>query len=209
MSLALLLILTVSNIALLHLELYVSGPQPGAMIIPFILAAIVRLLGLFFLPVALLRVATRSARQRFSPDAGFWFYVLFWVLGFTITGIVRISHPGDDGFWLLFGADALARLVKAPAAAWVVALVVVSPLATNPKPWISGCRSWLLPLISWQIVLVSPIAALHVLTNRWLGWHDIGSNFWSFAVLDGFLTTLVVLLPLALSVTAYRSVAQD
>lgn len=80
------LLLLVSTTAVLLSELDNSSEARS---VSFIVAALVRLVGLLLLTVAFMRRATDSSRAAFMPDGAFWLSTVFVMLHFALTATVR------------------------------------------------------------------------------------------------------------------------
>lgn len=197
------ILLTVSNIVILS-----NPPGGGASPVPFILAAIVRVFGLIGFEAALLRLMLGGGRSPYRPDGAFWLFVLI-VLGQIILSVAlqRATRLGETVPELIL-ANVLTTIALAPLAAWFAAAAVERPLAWDPRPWLSGFGRWLPQLIGWSLLLITPIAVLHAVLDRWL-LAGAGTWFWLIALFDGPLSTLVAIIGLALNAAAYSRVARS
>jgi hypothetical protein len=179
------------------------GAAPGAL---FLVAGLVRLLAAVAISVAALRIATGSPRRPWLPDGGFWLYFLLGIPGLAITGAAAWLGRGLPLVERILLMEFLAVALLVPFAVWFVAVAVEKPLR-----WVPTFRrigAWLLPLLLWSLLLVVPLAVLHAwLSLRLVDTAGTG-DFWPLAAIDAVASALLVLLALALRVTAYR-VAQD
>lgn len=191
-----------------NIVLALSVPPLGADPSPaFIAAAVARLLGLFVLAVAILRLINGSPRNPWMPDEGFWAYALTIVFGLLVTmAAARLFGSRAEGLpGLLTGI--VVMLAGAPVAAWFVALAVERPPAWRPGPWVGSFGRWLPHLVLWSAVLILPLGQLHAAGSALLV-HGAGRWFWPLALVDGPLSVVLALLGLALASTAYRRVAR-
>jgi hypothetical protein len=201
-ALLLLLFLGGTNAALALLK-PASGAAPGA---PFAVVALVRLLAAVAIAVAALRIAAGSPRRPWRPDGGFWLYFLLGLPGIAVAAALAWlgrDLPVVERILLMeFGAIALLT----PFAVWFVAIAVERPLAFVPR--FRRIDAWLPALLLWSLLLVAPLASLHA----WLSQQMLDSvgtgDFWPLAAMDAVATAVLVLLGLALRLTAYR-VAQS
>ncbi|MEA3061887.1 MAG: hypothetical protein QOJ94_1668 [Sphingomonadales bacterium] len=195
-------LLTASNIVIL-LNAPVKGHMPGAV---FIVAALVRVLGLMVMVVGLSRLIAGSPRRPWMPDGAFWLSALSLPLGLAIAFGARRLMGGSEGDPLsLVGPELLAAAVQAPFAAWLTAIAVEKPLAWRPSPWFAGLLRWLPAYLLWTAA-VTPLVILHAM----LDFHLIKqpeAGFWPIALVDGPLSLVVALAILCLNLAAYRSVA--
>lgn len=177
-----------------------EADAPGIL---FALTALVRLAAVWLLSVALLRIGAASSRSTFVPDGGFWLHALLSFIPVVFAlGFQFVLPP----HWPIGGA--LANLVTVPLAAWFVAAAVEVPLAWNPSPWVRNFREWLLPVLSWSLLLVFPLVAIHAIGVEAMDGRPPGAIWW-LILLDSAVSTLAGLLSLALGLAAYRRVAKD
>lgn len=201
-ALALVVLLTVSNIVILT-----NAPREGASPIAFILAAIVRVLGLIWLQAAILRLVIGAGRSPYRPDGAFWLFLLIvFVELIASVALQRLAGLGEDVAALAL-SNVLTTIALAPLAAWSAAAAVERPLAWDPRPWLSGFARWLPQFIGWALLLITPIAVLHAMLDRWLI-AGAGDWFWPVILFDGPLSTVIALLGLGLNAAAYAHVAQ-
>jgi hypothetical protein len=194
-------LLTASNIVLLK-----NPPVTGEPPVVFALAALLRVVGLFALAVAVLRVLTKSARPPFRPDGAFWLYGLTILFGIAVSVALRLLlGNGTDPGGALTGLAMI--VIGAPLAAWFTALAVERPLAVNPALWLRSFTAWLPALLLWSLLIVLPLGQLHTAIGMFL-LRGAGDYFWPLALFDGPLSALLSLLGLALAATAYRRVAR-
>ena len=183
------------------------GQPPGA---AFAVAGLVRGIGLVWLSVALLRVATDSARGRWAPDGGFWLYFLLSLLALGASALAAMAGAGLPELTRIFVVQLIAILLVSPLTVWMVAAAVERPLAASPAPWFGRLGEWLPSYLILALIVVVPLASLHArFSILLLDLAGDGARFWGLALLDGVLSTLIVLVTLALRLAAYRSVARD
>lgn len=198
----LVVLLTASNIVILT-----NPPGQGASPVPFILAALVRVLGLIGLEAALLRLMLGGGRSPYRPDGAFWLFVLIvlaeLVLAVALQRAMRVGETLPE----LVSANILTTIALAPLAAWFAAAAVERPLAWDPRPWLSGLGRWLPQLILWSLLLITPIAVLHAALDHWL-LAGAGGWFWPVALIDGPLSALIAIIGLSLNAAAYSRVAR-
>lgn len=201
-ALLLTLLLTASNIVILK-----NPPLPGEPPTLFAIAALARLVGLFALAVAILRVLAGSSRRPYMPDGAFWLYGVTLVFGLVLTialGLVAGDRT-EPVAGALIGLGMI--VVSAPLAPWFTAMAVERPLAVDPRPWLRGFGRWLPPLLLWSVLIVLPLGQLHAAIDIFL-LRGAGDYFWPLALADGPLSAFLAIFGLALAVTAYRSVAR-
>lgn len=203
---ALLVVLTASNIGLL-LDLPAPGERPG----PVLLAAgLARVVGLFFFSVPILRVMAGSERRPWELDGAFFLFypVAMFSLGVAAVLALLFTDPANpaDALRIVLRTGA-ATAIMAPLAPWLVGIAAAVPLGINPARFLIRFRRWLPHLLFWLLLLVTPLAALHAMIDMALVQGRIGW-FWSAALLDGALSTLVVIATYAFHAAAYRRVAQ-
>ncbi len=202
-ALALLVLLTFSNIVVLQNMPGKGAPPPPG----FLIAAFVRVAGLLVIAVALVRMLTASPRRPWVPDGGFWLYVLTFVAGAAANILARIVIGGGTDVASLLLSNILVTLILSPFVVWFVAIAVARPLAWNPGPWLRDLGRWWPMAIFWTLLLVTPMAVLHA-------WIDVqliagvGELFWPLALFDGALSTAMALIALAINAAAYRRVAE-
>jgi hypothetical protein len=187
-----------TNAALALLKPAPEAP-PGTL---FAVAALVRLVAAVAIAVAALRIAAGSPRRPWMPDGAFWLYFLLGLPGIAVAAF--LAWLGRDLplleriLMMEFGAIALLT----PFAVWFVAIAVERPLAVVPR--FRRIGGWLPALLLWSLLLVAPLASLHA----WLSQQMLDSvgtgDFWPLAMADAATTAVLVLLGLALRLTAYR-----
>lgn len=202
-ALALLLLLTFSNVFVLQNMPAKGSPPPLA----FVLSAFIRVAGLLLIAVALVRMLTASQRRPWMPDGGFWLYVLTFVAGAAANVLARIVIGGGSDVASLLLSNVLVTLILSPFVVWFVALAVAKPLAWNPGPWLRGLGRWWPVTIFWTLLLVTPMAVLHAWIDTRLI-EGVGELFWPLALFDGALSTVMALIALAINAAAYRRVAE-
>ena len=201
-AIMLMVLLTLSNIVILH-NVPAEGARPGA---AFAAAGFVRVVGLLLLTVAILRILNDSPRPPWRPDAGFWLYVLTFVVTAALSAALRPLLGGELAAIVLGGVAVM--LITAPLVPWFVALAVERPVPWSPASRARRFSAWLLPFLFWTLVAVTPLAALHGAIDLHLI-RGAGDWFWPLALVDGPISTAMALLTLALGSAAYRRVAQD
>ena len=204
LALLLFVLLTATQAALV-LTRPADGATPG---FAFAIAGLIRGVGLVWLSVALLRSATDSPRSRWAPDAGFWFYFLLSLLALAASAVAASIAVGLPELSRVFLVQLVAILLVSPLTVWMVAAAVERPLALAPR--FRGIGEWLPSFLILALVVLVPLASLHArFSFVLLDMGGEGLNFWGLALFDGLLSTLVVLVTLALRLAAYRSVARD
>ncbi|MEA3041567.1 MAG: hypothetical protein QOC65_1056 [Sphingomonadales bacterium] len=198
------LLLTTTNIVLAS-----SHPDTRSELLLFEGVALARAIGLLLLFVAMLRIANRSPRSPWRPDAGLALYGLTFLFGLGLTlGLARLlgdrADPAATG--AIVGAG--VSIVTAPLTAWFVAIGVERPLAWRAGPWLRDFGRWLPPLLLWSLILIVPLGQLHATIDNLLV-EGAGPWFWPLALVDGPLSVLLALLGLGLASAAYRSVARS
>lgn len=195
-------LLTVSNIVVLLYK-----PTPGTMPLPFIVAAVIRVLGLVAMTVAILRILNPGPRPVWRPDGGFWLYGLTLLVTMVAAALAGFAIAGQDdpvgGFFVSLAVTA----VTAPLGPWFVAIAVERPLAWRPGPWLRRFGAWLPWLLLWNLLLIAPLGEIHGALGRWLA-TGAGGWFWPVALFDGPFSAAMALLGLALASVAYRRVAR-
>lgn len=194
-------LLTVSNIVIL-----LNKPPPGAVSATFVVAALVRVIGLVAMTVAILRILNRSPRPAWRPDAAFWLYGLTLLLTMVGGAVAGIAIAGEDNMIGEFLVGLVVAAVTAPLTAWIVAIAVEKPLAWRPGPWLRRFGLWLPWLLLWTLLVVAPAGQVHGALDRWLI-AGAGDWFWPIALFDGPFSAAMALLGLALASLAYRRVA--
>ena len=203
-ALALLVLLTFSNIVILQNMPAKASPPAAA----FLVAAVLRVGGLLLIAVAILRMLTASPRRRWLPDGGFWLYVLTFAVSTGVTAAVALLLGSRTGLANLILSNVLVTLLLSPFVVWFVALAVVKPLAWRPGPWLRHFGKWWPPVLFWTLLLVTPMAVLHAtLDMRLIA--GAGESFWPLALFDGALSTIMALLAIAINAAGYRRVAED
>jgi len=200
------LLLTLSNIVLM-LNPPAEGEMPPA---EFLVAAFVRLFGLFVIAVALLRLINHSPRPPWRPDGAFWLSALVFLLQLGLSVAVGVAARvvvGPDLATQLI-LDALVSVLTLPLAAWFTAIAVERPLAWRPGRWLRAWSAWLPHLVLWTVLLTVPLGTLHAVIDLRLV-RNAGSWFWPLALIDGPLSLVILLSALALASEAYRRVARS
>jgi hypothetical protein len=202
-ALLLLIVLTASNIVLL-LNIPAPGERPGA---AAALAALARLAGLFVFLVPLIRIMTRSPRPPWKLDGAFFLFILVVILSLALAaGLAAAFGMPSDPLRLALRTIA-TTLVLTPLAPWIVGVAAAVPLATNPMRFLRDLGRWLLPLMVWSLLLTAPLAFVHAWVDMALLEGRI-DWFWTAALLDGLLSTILVVLTYALYAAAYGRVAR-
>jgi hypothetical protein len=174
----------------------------------FAVAAVVRVVALFWISVAFLRRAVGGLRRAWLPDGAFWLYFLLNLLTIAapvLAGVLSMNLPAPARI----AAMQLATvLIVVPLAPWLVAAAVERPIAWSPAPWLRRHREWLGPMALLSLLTVFPLAWLHAWLSDWLIAMPGHAGFVELALADGLVTALLVMWSLALHLTAYRRVAQ-
>jgi hypothetical protein len=189
--------------ALLALTKPDEGASPG---LAFAFAGLVRLLAMVWISVAALRIAMESERRPWMPDGAFFLYFGISLIAFAAVALAAALARDLPELQRIIATQVVGLLLIAPLTVWAVAAAVERPLALGPR--LRGLGSWLPPFLLWALLLVLPLAILHAGTSlhllKWAG----RDSFWPLAAADALISTLLVMLTLALRVTAYRSVAR-
>jgi hypothetical protein len=203
-ALALIVLLTASNIVILQ-----NVPAPGAATLPplFIAAAIARIGGLLVLMIAMIRILAGSPRSPWMPDGAFWLSCLATVAMFGLSAAIgqAVGDRTDPLGAAISGV--LFTLVIAPISPWLVALAAERPLAWSPRPWLRRFGTWLGPLIVWAILLLTPLAYVHIVIDT-AAVEGRLAYFWPAMLFDGPLSAVMALIGLGLNNAAYRRVAR-
>ena len=201
-ALLLLVVLTASNIVLL-LNIPAPGERPGA---AAALAALARLVGLLVFLVPLVRILTDSPRPAWKPDGAFFLFILVVIFSLALAaGLAAIFGMQSDPLRIALRTLA-ATFILTPLAPWVVGVAAAVPLGTNPTRFLRHFGRWLLPLLVWSLLVVAPLAFAHALVDMALLEGRI-AWFWTVALLDGLLSSVLVIVTYALYAAAYRRVA--
>jgi hypothetical protein len=198
---ALAILLTGSNIFIL-----LNMPKSGTLPLPFIVAGLVRVVGLLVLEVAILRTITTSERPRWKLDGAFLLFVGIALLSILVS-VAMGRLFGQEGTLAKTMSNLATTIILAPLAGWVAAVAVADPLAWRPRPYLRKFASWLPQILFWSIVLVTPIAVLHASLDAWLI-NGADEWFWPVALVDGPLSVLIALFGVGLNAAAYRRVAR-
>ena len=175
------------------------GAAPGAV---FAITAAVRLLAAVSITVAALRIALGSVRPPWRPDGSFWMYLLLGLPGIGITATLAWLGRDLPGITRVLVMEFGAVVLLTPFAVWFAAIAVERPLAFVPR--FRRAATWYPPLLLWSLLLLAPLASLHAWLSQQMLEAVGAKGFWSLAAVDAITTTLLVLLGLALRVTAYR-----
>ncbi len=195
------ILLTGSNIVIL---LYKPGPD--AISIPFIIAALVRILGLVAMTVGILRILNHSPRPAWRPDGAFWLYSATLLATMVVAALAGFVIAGENDELGGFLVDLAVTALTAPLAPWFVAIAVERPLAWRPGPWLRRFSAWLPWLLLWNLLVVAPLGEIHGALGRRLV-AGAGDWFWPIALFDGPFSAAMALLGLGLASVAYRRVA--
>ena len=201
-AVALTVLLTASNIVIL-----LNKPASGTMSATFVIAALVRVLGLIALTVAILRTLNESPRPAWRQDGAFWLYGLTLLATMVAGGLAGVAIAGEDNPIGEFLVGLAVAAVTAPLTAWIVAIAVEKPLAWRPGPWLRRFGLWLPWLLLWTLLVVAPAGEVHGALDRWLV-AGAGDWFWPVALFDGPFSAAMALLGLGLASAAYRRVAR-
>ena len=189
--------------AVLALSKPAEGAAPGA---TFAVAGLVRMVALIAISVAALRIATNSPRRPWRTDGAFFLYFGISLLAFAAVAVGSFVGRELPDLQRIIVTQGVGLLLIAPLTVWAVAAAVERPLALGPR--FRGLGTWLPPFLLWAVLLVLPLAIVHAGTSlhllKWAG----RDGFWPLAAADAAVSTLLVMLTLALRVTAYRSVAR-
>jgi hypothetical protein len=189
--------------AVLALTKPAESSGPGA---AFALAGLVRLVALIAISVAALRIATDSTRRPWRPDGAFFLYFGISLLAFAAVALGSLVGRELPDLQRIIVTQVVGLLLIAPLSVWAVAAAVERPLALAPR--FRALGTWLPPFLLWAVLLVLPLAIVHAGTSlhllKWAG----RDSFWPLAAADALVSTLLVMLTLALRATAYRSVAR-
>ena len=176
---------------------------------PYLLAFMLMVLATLALVVAILRILNKSARPLWQPDSSLWLYSAAFIVSASVALLVDMAVVGglNDQLSGLAGG-ALDTALRAPFAAWFVAIAVERPLAWRPGPWFRRLRMWLPSFLLWSLLIVVPLRQIQLMLN----WTYLvaGTNwFWPAALPDGLLGAAIELVSLALASVAYRRVARS
>lgn len=202
-ALLLLIVLTASNIVLL-LNIPAQGERVGT---EAALAALARVIGLLVFLVPIVRILTGSPRPAWKPDSAFFLFALVVILSLGLAAglAAAFGMPSDP---LRLALRTLATtLILTPLAPWIVGAAAAVPLGANPRRFLRDFGRWLPPLMIWSLIVVTPLAFVHAWVDMALLEGRI-AWFWTAALLDGLLSTLLVLITYALYAAAYRRVAR-
>lgn len=199
----LLIVLTASNIVLL-LNIPAQGERLGT---EAALAGLARVVGLLVFLVPLVRILTGSPRPAWKPDGAFFLFVLVVILSLALAaGLAAAFGMQTDPLRLALRTLA-TTLILTPLAPWIVGAAAAVPLGTNPRRFLRDFGRWLPPLMIWSLLVVTPLAFVHAWVDMALLQGRI-AWFWTAALLDGLLSTILVLITYALYAAAYRRVAR-
>jgi hypothetical protein len=156
-ALLLLVVLTGSNIVLL-LNLPAPGERPGA---AALLAAFARLAGLLVFLVPLVRILAGSPRPAWKADGAFFLFILVVIFSLALAaGLARAFGMPSDAPRLALRTLA-ATLIVTPLAPWIVGVASAVPLGADPRRFLRDFGRWLLPLMVWSVLIVTPLAFVH------------------------------------------------
>lgn len=202
-ALLLLAVLTASNIVLL-LNIPLPGePLDGVAVV----AGLARLAGLLVFLVPLVRILAASPRPPWKPDAAFFLFAAVVIASFAVAGGLAAAFGVSPGPLRLALRTLAATLILTPLAPWIVGVAAAVPLGTNPARFLRDFGRWLAPLMVWSLLIVTPLAFIHALVDMALLQGRIGW-FWTASLLDGVLSTVILVLTYALYAAAYRRVAR-
>jgi hypothetical protein len=188
--------------------LALAHPVDGVPGLAFVLAGLARLLALVVISVAALRIALGSPRRPWLPDGGFFLYFGLSLIGFVVVGLAAFLSVGLPHLQRILVFEMVGIVLLAPLSVWTVAAAVEKPLALSPGPRLRNLAAWLPSFLLWAVLLVLPLSTAHAMASLYLVLWAGQDGFWPLAAADAVVSTLVVLLTLALRVTAYRSVAR-
>jgi hypothetical protein len=183
-------------------------PPVGRQIpLPAAAAMLLRVLGLVFVAVSILRILGGSERPIWRIDASFWLYAATVLAGLILTAAATFAVGGVDTLSdVLVGLIVMA--VSAPFAAWFAAIAIERPLAWRPAPWLRSWGRWLPALLIWSVLFLLPLGSIHHLLTVTLIEGAAGVWFWPLVVVDTLVSVVLAVFGLALASTAYRSVAR-
>ncbi len=176
--------------------------------LPYLLVFMLMVLATLAFVVAILRILNRSARPPWQPDSSLWLYSVAFIVSaflalFADLVVVGGMHDPISGL----AAGALDTALRAPFAAWFVALAVEQTLAWRPGPWLRGFRAWLPSLLLWSFLIVLPLRQLQLMINS--TYLLSGTDwFWPAILPDALLGAAIELVSVALASSAYRRVAR-
>lgn len=177
--------------------------------LPYLLAFMLMVLATIAFVVAILRILNRSERPPWQPDSSLWLYIAAFIFGASLVLLAHLAVVGGIHDHLGgLAASALDTTLRAPFAAWFVAIAVEQPLAWRPRPWLRDFRAWLPSLLLWGFLIVVPLRQLQLMIN----WTYLVSGtdlFWPAVLPDSLLGAAIELLWVALASTAYRRVARS
>jgi hypothetical protein len=199
-----LVILSLSNVVLLS-NMPSKGELPSA---TAIVAILLRLGGLAFIGVALLRVMTQSSRPPWRLDRAFLVYLLATLVSLGLGSVLGNALGGSREPLPLLMRGIVNTVLFAPFAPWMVGMAVASPLGLNPRRFMRQFRLWLVPLLCWSLLIVTPLAWVHAIIDFRLI-EGVGDLFWPLALADGALSLAIVLLGFAFNATAYDRAIAD
>ncbi|HEY0150039.1 MAG TPA: hypothetical protein VGB70_13685 [Allosphingosinicella sp.] len=183
----------------------VHGAKPGLV---FALAGLVRAVALIAISVAALRIAIGSRRSPWMPDGAFFLYFALSLLAFAAVALGAFLGRGLPDLQRILLTEVVGVLLLAPLSVWTVAAAVERPLALSPAPRLRNLGVWLPSFLLWAVILVLPLATAHAVASLHLVLWARQDGFWPLAAADAAISTLLVMITLALRVTAYRSVAR-
>ncbi len=203
-ALMLIVLLTATNIVVLQ-----NAPPLGSRTLPplFIAAAIVRVGGLLVLTIAIIRILAGSPRSPWMPDGAFGLSCLATVALFALSAAIGLLTGKSDEPVSVVMSGILFTLIIAPVSPWLVALAAERPLAWSPLPWLRRFGSWLGPLILWAILLLTPLAYVHIAIDT-AAVEGRLAYFWPAMLFDGPLSAAMALIGFGLNNAAYRRVAR-
>ncbi len=182
--------------------------KPDSDHLPYLLTILVGMLASLAFMAAILRILNRSARPPWQPDSSLWLYGMAFIgtIMLDLMADLVLGNPRD--FLGALAATALSTAIRAPLAAWFVAIAVERELAVRPGPWLRDFGAWLPPLLLWGFLIVVPLSQLQLMLN--MKYLAAGKAwFWPAALIDGPLATATGLVALALASTAYRRLARE
>ncbi len=190
-----------------NIVIFLYRPADGETSVPFVIAALIRVLGLVALTVAIQRILNGSPRSPWRPDVAFWLYGLILLVTMFAGAAAGFAIAGEQDRVGGFLVGLVFTAITAPLAPWFVAIAVERPLAWRPGPWLIRFRAWLPWLLLWSLLVVAPLGEIHGALDRWLV-AGAGDWFWPVALFDGPFSAAMALLGLALASVAYRRVAR-
>ena len=196
--------LTASNIANAYTLPTAANPD----YLPYLIAFLLHVLWVIAFAVAILRLLNGSARPPLQPDSSLALYALALIASFVIGIVSDLTMGGRDSLLTGLATGAMAVIIRAPLAAWFVAIAVERPLAWQFGPYMRHFSAWLPALLLWSLLILVPLIQLYYVLGRMI-LAGAGDWFWPLALLNGSLGAAIELVSLSLASVAYRRVARS